>query len=169
MHQGFSRTLWYHMFIKNPVVWNNCYGKLCKIHWIKQVIVFLLQNIVAYWSRESDFLSRFCSIFSELILMIDDALLSIVFMIIIVYYWFILLTKTYSNKITTTTIIIFARVNYEAYWPEYLFAFIPQINHLYETRLLKDVTVFYWKTNVFKYLLFPSAILEWNRLERKIR
>ena len=35
-------------------VWNNCYGKLCKIHWIKQELVFLLQNIAVYWSRESD-------------------------------------------------------------------------------------------------------------------
>ena len=41
------------MFIKNPVygIWNNCYGKLCKIHWIKQVILFILVNVAEYEAR----------------------------------------------------------------------------------------------------------------------
>ena len=53
--------------------------------------------------------------------------------------------------------------------PEYLFDLIPQNNHLYNTRSLEDVTTFYSRTDAFKYSFFPSAILEWNKLERKIR
>ena len=53
--------------------------------------------------------------------------------------------------------------------PEYLFDLIPQNNHLYNTRFLEDVTTFYSRTDAFKYSFFPSTILEWNKLERKIR
>ena len=53
--------------------------------------------------------------------------------------------------------------------PEYLFDLIPQNNHLYNTRSLEDVTTFYSRTDAFKYSFFPSTILEWNKLERKIR
>ena len=44
--------------------------------------------------------------------------------------------------------MIIARVIYETGWPEYLFALVPQINHLYETCSLEDVTL-YRRTDVF--------------------
>ena len=53
--------------------------------------------------------------------------------------------------------------------PKYLFDLIPQNNHLYSTRFLEDVTTFYSRTDTFKYFFFPSTILAWNKLERKIR
>ena len=53
--------------------------------------------------------------------------------------------------------------------PEYLFDFIPQNNHLCNTHFLEDVTTFYSRADAFKYSFFPSTILEWNKLERKIR
>ena len=53
--------------------------------------------------------------------------------------------------------------------PEYLFDIIPKTNHLYNTRLSEDVTTFYSRTDVFKYSFFPSTILEWNKLDRRIR
>ena len=53
--------------------------------------------------------------------------------------------------------------------PEYLFDLIPQNNHLCNTHFLEDVTTFYSRTDAFKYSFFPSTILEWNKLERKIR
>ena len=34
---------------------------------------------------------------------------------------------------------------------------------------MEDVTTFYSRTDVFKYSFFPSTILEWNKLDRKIR
>ena len=86
--------------------------------------------------------------------MITDAHISIrIVFITVIYYWVILLTKRYNNKITATTIIviILAKVIYETGWPKSLFALIPQANHLYETRLLEDVTTFYKRTDVFKY------------------
>ena len=91
--------------------------------------------------------------------MVTDAHISIriIFITIIVCYWFILLTKRYNNK--TTKKIIFARAIYETVWPKYLFALIPQTNHLYETRLLEDVPTFHRRTDVFKYSFFPSAIV----------
>ena len=53
--------------------------------------------------------------------------------------------------------------------PEYLFDLIPQNNHLQNTHFLEDVTLFYSRTDAFKYSFSPSTILEWNKLERKIR
>ena len=44
------------------------------------------------------YLSQSYSIFSQLILMIDDAHINFVFITIIVYYWFILLTKDTITK-----------------------------------------------------------------------
>ena len=63
------------------------------------------------------YLSRSCSVFSELILTITDAHI-IIFITIIVYYWFILLAKRYNNKITTTIIIKFASAIYETGCPK---------------------------------------------------
>ena len=34
---------------------------------------------------------------------------------------------------------------------------------------MENVTTFYSRTDAFKYSFFPSQILEWNKLERKIR
>ena len=34
---------------------------------------------------------------------------------------------------------------------------------------MEDVTLFYSRTDAFKYSFSPSTILEWNKLERKIR
>ena len=52
---------------------------------------------------------------------------------------------------------------------EYLFDLIPQNNHLYNTHFLEDVTTFYSRTDVFKYSFFPSTILQWNKLDWKMR
>ena len=53
--------------------------------------------------------------------------------------------------------------------PEYLFDLIPKNNHLYNTRFLEDFTTFYSRTDVLKYSFFPSTMLEWKKLDRKIR
>ena len=53
--------------------------------------------------------------------------------------------------------------------PEYFFDLIPQTNNLYNAWFLEDVTTFYSRTDGFKYSFFPSTILEWNKLDRKIR
>ena len=53
--------------------------------------------------------------------------------------------------------------------PEYLFYIIPKTNHLYNARLSENVTTFYSRTDVFKYSFFLSTILEWNKLDRRIR
>ena len=53
--------------------------------------------------------------------------------------------------------------------PEYLFDLIPQNNHLYNNRFLEDVRTFYSKTNPFIYSFFSPTILEWNKLDKKIR
>ena len=53
--------------------------------------------------------------------------------------------------------------------PEHLFDFIPQNNHLDNTHFLEDVRTFYSRTGAFKYSFIPSTILEWNKLDRKIR
>ena len=53
--------------------------------------------------------------------------------------------------------------------PEYLFLLIPQNNHLYNTCFLEDFTTFYRRIDIFKYSFFQSTMLEWNKLDRKIR
>ena len=53
--------------------------------------------------------------------------------------------------------------------PEYLFDIFPQTSHLYNTRLSEDVTTCYSRADVFKYSFFPSTMLEWNKLDRRIR
>ena len=53
--------------------------------------------------------------------------------------------------------------------PKYLFDLIPQNNHLYNTRFLEDVAAFYSRTDVISALFFLSTILEWSKLDRKIR
>ena len=53
--------------------------------------------------------------------------------------------------------------------PSYLFDLIPKSSHMYNIRLLDDVATLYSRTDIFKYLFFPSTISEWNKLELKIR
>ena len=53
--------------------------------------------------------------------------------------------------------------------PEYLFHIIPQSNHQYSTRTTEDITTFYCRTDVFKYSHFPATIIEWNKLNGKLR
>ena len=53
--------------------------------------------------------------------------------------------------------------------PEYLFDIFARASHLYNTRLSQNVTAFCSKNDVFKYSFFPSTILEWNKLDRRIR
>ena len=53
--------------------------------------------------------------------------------------------------------------------PSYLFDLIPKSSHMYIIRLLDDVATLYSRTDIFKYLFFPSTISEWNKLELKIR
>ena len=53
--------------------------------------------------------------------------------------------------------------------PSYLFDLIPKSSQMYIIRLLDDVATLYSRTDIFKYLFFPSTISEWNKLELKIR
>ena len=46
---------------------------------------------------------------------------------------------------------------------------IPQTKHQSNTQSIEDVTIFYCRTDVFKYSYFPHAILEWNKLDMQIR
>ena len=52
--------------------------------------------------------------------------------------------------------------------PLYLYDLIPKSSHMYSTRSLEDVVMLYNRTDIFKYLLFPSTISEWNKLDLKI-
>ena len=53
--------------------------------------------------------------------------------------------------------------------PSYLFDLIPKSSHMYNTRSLEDAATLYSRTDIFKYLFFPSTISEWNKLDLKIR
>ena len=53
--------------------------------------------------------------------------------------------------------------------PEYLFNLIPQSNHQYNTRTTEDIITFYCRTDIFKYSFFPATIMEWNKLDVKLR
>ena len=53
--------------------------------------------------------------------------------------------------------------------PEYLFDLIQQNNHLYNTRFWKMLQYFIVELMLSSTLFFLSIILEWNKLERKIR
>ena len=48
--------------------------------------------------------------------------------------------------------------------PSYLFERILKSSHMYNTCSLEDVVTLYSRTDIFKYLFFPSTISEWNRL-----
>ena len=53
--------------------------------------------------------------------------------------------------------------------PEYLFNFIPETNHIYNTCSSDNVIKFYRRADVYKYSFFPYTILEWNKLDRNIQ
>ena len=50
-----------------------------------------------------------------------------------------------------------------------MFNIIPQSNHQYNTRTVEDITTFYCRADVFKYSYFPATIIEWNKLDVKLR
>ena len=52
---------------------------------------------------------------------------------------------------------------------EYLLNIIPQSNHQYNIQTNEDITKFYCRTDVFKYSYFPATIMEWNKLDLKLR
>ena len=53
--------------------------------------------------------------------------------------------------------------------PKYLFGFIPETNHIYNTRSSDNVTTFYSRTDVYKYSFFAYTILEWNKLNKNVQ
>ena len=52
---------------------------------------------------------------------------------------------------------------------EYLFNLIIRSNHQYNTRTTVDIITFYCRTDIFKYSYFPAAIIEWKKLDIKLR
>ena len=50
-----------------------------------------------------------------------------------------------------------------------MFDLIPKSSHMYNTHSFEDVATLYSWTDIFKYSLFLSTILEWNELDLKIR
>ena len=46
---------------------------------------------------------------------------------------------------------------------------IPQSNHRYNTWSSEDFTIFYCRTDVFRYSYFPYTILDWDKLDMQIR
>ena len=53
--------------------------------------------------------------------------------------------------------------------PEYLFNLLPQSNHQYNTQTTEDIITFYCRTDIFKYSVFPATLMEWNKLDVKLR
>ena len=53
--------------------------------------------------------------------------------------------------------------------PEYLFDLIPETNHIYNTCSSNNDTIFYSRTDVYKYPFFPYTILQWNKLDKNIQ
>ena len=53
--------------------------------------------------------------------------------------------------------------------PEYLFNLIPVRTPNYRTRKTDDVPYFNIKHNFFKNSFFPSAVIEWNKLDSRLR
>ena len=71
----------------------------------------------------------------------------------------------------TQSLVLYFFKNEPTDKPKYLFDINPKTNHLCNTGLLEDVTIFYIRTDVFKYSFFlsTSTILERNKLDRRIR
>ena len=53
--------------------------------------------------------------------------------------------------------------------PQYLFRLVPLRQSPYNTRNTKNIPLFKTKHNFFKNSFFPSALIEWNNLNHKIR
>ena len=53
--------------------------------------------------------------------------------------------------------------------PNYLFKVVPSSNAIYNTRNTNDIPLMNIKHNFFKNTLFPSTIIEWNKLHLAIR
>ena len=53
--------------------------------------------------------------------------------------------------------------------PLYLADPLPKGTHSYNTRNSQDITTFQSRTETFKFFLFPWSIVEWNKLDIKIR
>ena len=84
------------LFVIPPWYWKNCQSPFTATPRQSNHLSLILPMHLLYLSV-LPYLLRSCSMFSELILMIDYALISIV------YYWFTLSTKRSSNKITIIT------------------------------------------------------------------
>ena len=69
--------------------------------------------------------------------------------------WFSKLCNFYKIKVTRV--------------PEYLFDYIPETYHLYNTRSSENFTTFYSKSNVYKYSFFPYTKLKWNKLDQNVQ
>ena len=53
--------------------------------------------------------------------------------------------------------------------PPYLAQLLPKGTHPYNTRNSDDITTFQSRTETFKFSFFPWSIVEWNKLDLKIR
>ena len=53
--------------------------------------------------------------------------------------------------------------------PPYLAQLLPKGIHPYNTRNSDDITTFQSRTETFKFSFFPWSIVEWNKLDLKIR
>ena len=49
--------------------------------------------------------------------------------------------------------------------PKYLYELLPRESHSYNTRNIKNVEIYYCRTDIFKYCFFPYVIVEWNKLD----
>ena len=53
--------------------------------------------------------------------------------------------------------------------PPYLADLQPKGTHSYDARNSEDITTFQSRTETFKFTFFPWSIVEWNKLDLKIR
>ena len=53
--------------------------------------------------------------------------------------------------------------------PTYLAQLLPKGTHSYNTRNSEDITTFQSRTETFRFSFFPWSIVEWNKLDLKIR
>ena len=53
--------------------------------------------------------------------------------------------------------------------PLYLADLLPKGTHSYNTRKSEDISTFQIRTEIFKFSFFPRSIVEWNKLDSKIR
>ena len=58
---------------------------------------------------------------------------------------------------------------YKSHSPKYIFNFIPVTMSTYNTRNTNNIPQFKVKHNFFRNSFFPSAVIEWNKLDLNIR